>query len=65
MQKIEINTNTDYEIFVDDLPKIDLIPKDLLDIFVNSIANELENIIKQKEKRRKYYMASKKTRQPP
>lgn len=64
MKKINLDTQTEYEIFVDDLPKFDLIPKELLDIFINSISRELELIIKKKEQRHNYYIASKKEKPP-
>ena len=51
--------------YIDDLPLLELIPKEQIDIVATSLAREIIEIIKAKEKRRQYYVNSKKPKTPP
>ena len=51
--------------YIDDLPLLELIPKEQIDIVATSLAREIIEIIKAKEKRRQYYVNSKKSKIPP
>ncbi|HJD05599.1 MAG TPA: hypothetical protein IAB72_01785 [Candidatus Onthoplasma faecipullorum] len=51
--------------YIDDLPLLELIPKEQIDIVATSLAREIIEIIKAKEKRRQYYLNSKKPKTPP
>ena len=51
--------------YIDDLPLLELIPKEQIDIVATSLAREIIEIIQAKEKRRQYYVNSKKPKTPP
>lgn len=51
--------------YIDDLPLLELIPKEQINIVATSLAREIIEIIKAKEKRRQYYVNSKKSKTPP
>lgn len=51
--------------YIDDLPLLELIPKEQIDIVATSLAREIIELIKAKEKRRQYYVNSKKPKTPP
>ena len=51
--------------YIDDLPLLELIPKEQINIVATSLAREIIEIIKTKEKRRQYYVNSKKPKTPP
>ena len=51
--------------YIDDLPLLELIPKEQIEIVATSLAREIIDIIKNKEKRRQYYVNSKKSKIPP
>lgn len=51
--------------YIDDLPLLELIPKEQIEIVATSLAREIIEIIKNKEKRRQYYVNSKKSKIPP
>lgn len=57
--------NNERKCYIDDLPLLELIPKEQIDIVATSLAREIIEIIKAKEKRRQYYSNSKKKREPP
>lgn len=57
--------NNERKCYIDDLPLLELIPKEQIDIVATSLAREIIEIIKTKEKRRQYYVNSKKPKTPP
>ena len=57
--------NNERKCYIDDLPLLELIPKEQIDIVATSLAREIIEIIKAKEKRRQYYVNSKKPKTPP
>lgn len=57
--------NNERKCYIDDLPLLELIPKEQIDIVATSLAREIIEIIKTKEKRRQYYVNSKKRKEPP
>lgn len=67
MQEISIDNPLEMKVYVDDLPIKELIPKEQIDIFINSIELAVSDIIKEKEQRQNYYLKSKQniTNNPP
>ena len=66
MKEINVDIkNNERKCYIDDLPWLELIPKEQIDIVATSLAREIIEIIKSKEKRRQYYVNSKKKKEPP
>lgn len=60
MQEIIIDVlNFNQKCYIDDLPIVDLVPKEQIDIVATSLARKIIEIIKDKEKRKQYYINSK------
>jgi len=60
MKEIEIKpNNSNYKIYSDEDPIFNLIPAELLEIFITALEIEITDIIKVKEQRRKYYSSAK------
>lgn len=60
MQEIIIDVlNFNQKCYIDDLPIVDLVPKEQIDIVAISLARKIIEIIKDKEKRKQYYINSK------
>lgn len=66
MKEINVDIkDNERKCYIDDLPLLELIPKEQIDIIATSLAREIIEIIKTKEKRRQYYVNSKKPKTPP
>ena len=66
MKEINVDIkDNERKCYIDDLPLLELIPKEQIDIIATSLAREIIEIIKNKEKRRQYYVNSKKPKTPP
>lgn len=66
MKEINVDIkDNERKCYIDDLPLLELIPKEQIDIVATSLAREIIEIIKAKEKRRQYYVNSKKPKTPP
>lgn len=60
MQEIILKTNKlNKRCFIDDLPIKELIPKEQIEIFVTSLAREINLIAETSKKRKAYYSKSK------
>lgn len=60
MQEIIIDVlNFNKKCYINDLPIVDLVPKEQIDIVATSLARKIIEIIKDKEKRKQYYINSK------
>ena len=60
MKEIEVKqNNSDYKVYSDEDPIFNLIPTELLKIFITALEIEITDIIKAKEQRRKYYSSAK------
>lgn len=60
MQEVNLKDNeSGIKVYVDDLPITNLIPNDLIDVFINALVVDIQDIIKSKERRKSYYIASK------
>ena len=60
MQEIIIDVlNFNQKCYIDDLPIVDLVPKEQIDIVATSLARKIIEIIKDKGKRKQYYINSK------
>ena len=60
MQEIIIDVlNFNQKCYIDDLPIVDLVQKEQIDIVATSLARKIIEIIKDKGKRKQYYINSK------
>ena len=51
MKKIEVKDNPlGLDVYINDVPDIDLIPKDLMDAYINALTERLLEIIKNENK---------------
>ncbi len=60
MKEVILNDNpNDIKCYIDDLPIKDLIPDELIKVFITALSRDVYEIVRTKQKRKAYYEKSK------